>query len=144
MWGDIIGARPTRRGLLAGLPFAILALGSGAGLWAAAGPVRRSPQHAETEIDRWSGMIGERFAVAGNPGWTLRLVSIEAKGGGSGRPHDAGRRRNFLAAFEAVGHAAPAGDETYQLSHPSMGRLPLFLGARDDGTPRPRFIAAFN
>jgi hypothetical protein len=142
MWGDFETAQTTRRSLLAGLPIAIVALGSGAGL-RAAGPVRQSTGGgAASEIGQWSARIGETFAVAGDPGWVLRLVSIEASG--AGKTSEAGRRQGFLAAFEAVGRAAPEGDGTHELSNPSIGRLPLFLGSRDDRAGRARFIAAFN
>ena len=98
------------------------------------------------ELDGWTGVVGETFALKSpNGSHLVRVASVTPFARSGPRPAKLARSRAFSVAFETVaGPPLPAADRVYQLVHASHPPLPVYMGAPVEVGSTTRLIAVFN
>ena len=97
---------------------------------------------AHGSYELWLGLVGSVFALG--DGTRMRLIGVRAFAGEGARPPELKRARAFVAAFDALGGATPAGDIIHTASHALHGSIPIFLTASRDPRRPARMLAVFN
>jgi hypothetical protein len=145
----------TRRKMIAGLGAGAAAAAAGAtGLslsWSPTNPKKDASWWDRTFLSLrngsagdWSRLDGETFVLAGASGAALKVVLVRNLPSAGARPKSVARSQAFAVTFEASGAGAPEGDRTYEISHPTHGTLPIYLGAAAAGRQTARLVAVFN
>jgi hypothetical protein len=98
-----------------------------------------------SEVAEWERLVGAAFLVAGEDGKAVaKLVAVERPAADPKRPAELARYQPFTAWFEMEARVAPAGQQTYAVTHPIRGAADLFLGRGDDRHGRAALYALFN
>lgn len=81
------------------------------------------------DLDLFSQYVGERFVLEVADNTTTRLVLLEVKDLGNGKPQPQGQTKK-TQTFSLIFQGSPdvfLEQKTYALSHPKMGAFDLFL-----------------
>jgi hypothetical protein len=142
----------TRRKLLAGLGGGAAAVAAGAtGLslsWSSTGSKNAAGWWDRTFLSLRNGSTADWLRVAGETfvlgsGAALKVVLVRNVPSPGARPKNVARKQAFSVTFEAVGKAPP-GDRTYEIAHPTYGKLPIYFGPATPHKQVTRFVALFN
>jgi hypothetical protein len=86
------------------------------------------PPLIASEASEWDKLVGTSFHISTNTGKVSAVLASLERIADTSRPTTLGRRQPFFAIFQMDKRDAPAGGETYQLSHATKGNFDLFLG----------------
>ena len=96
-------------------------------------------------VAEWSSVIGQVFSVEGEKGKTQLLLSevklLPSKGV---RPANCARTQAFSLLFLGAPNAAPTGDRTYSITHPTYPALDVYFSPATVLPRGVRLLAVFN
>ncbi|NIJ21784.1 hypothetical protein FHS95_003495 [Sphingomonas naasensis] len=113
-----------------------------------AGPAREGGAPAigtRGEVAEWERQVGASFLIAGEAGKVVaRLSAVVRPASDPKRPAELARFQPFTLWFETDTRAAPAGQLTYAVTHPSRETIDLFLSRGSDKGGKAMLQALFN
>lgn len=107
--------------------------------------VGAEPSLTQREASEWQQLVGTAFTIHGETGnITARLAPLVESVPDTGRPLDLARQHPFTAIFEMDVNGAPAGGQTYRISHGKKGTFDLFLGHSSEVMGKAVMVAILN
>jgi hypothetical protein len=96
------------------------------------GATPAGPPLVASEASEWDKLVGTSFQISTGTGRVPAVLAALERIADPTRPATLGRQQPFYAIFQMDLRLAPAGGETYQLSHATKGSFDLFLGMSNE------------